>query len=161
MLDHIIHVSNMNLHYAKVHLEDIPSEEMCTQPGAQINHPAWISGHITLAYAGAADMLGIDNGLPEQWRSLFGFWVEPCPDATAHPGKADLLATYERYHALVTEALPNASPELLASPLQDEVMSKIFPTCGDMITAVLTIHEGLHLGQLSAWRREMGMPLHI
>ncbi|MBT4815472.1 MAG: DinB family protein [Lentisphaerae bacterium] len=161
MMNHVIHVANMNLHYARVHVEDIPPEQMCLQPRPQVNHPAWILGHITLAYAGAGALLGVECALPEQWQTLFAFWEEPCPDPAAHPSKDDLWAAYERCHGLVTSALPGASAELLASPLEDEMMSRVFPTSGDMITAVLTIHEGVHLGQLSAWRRQMGMALHI
>jgi hypothetical protein len=32
------------------------------------------------------------------------------------------------------------------------------PTVGDLLAHLMTTHEAAHLGQLSAWRRLLGLP---
>jgi len=34
----------------------------------------------------------------------------------------------------------------------------VLPTRGDLLAHILTTHEATHLGQLSAWRRQLGFP---
>lgn len=46
----------------------------------------------------------------------------------------------------------------LDSPLPDERYREVFPTLGHAVLHILTVHTAIHLGQISAWRRAMGLP---
>jgi hypothetical protein len=41
------------------------------------------------------------------------------------------------------------------------MMRKFAPRVGDAAVGIATTHEAIHLGQLSAWRLAMGMPLKV
>ena len=42
--------------------------------------------------------------------------------------------------------------------MPNQEFRQIMPTIGDGLGYLLVAHEANHLGQLSAWRRAMGMP---
>ena len=42
--------------------------------------------------------------------------------------------------------------------LPDEKTHAFFPTIGDIVTSVMTSHIAVLPGELSAWRRAMGLP---
>ena len=37
-------------------------------------------------------------------------------------------------------------------------MAETLPTLADLLSYLLSTHEAMHLGQLSAWRRQLGLP---
>jgi len=44
-----------------------------------------------------------------------------------------------------------------AHSVEIELVKAALPTVGDLLLHVMTAHPMLHLGQLSAWRRLMGL----
>ena len=59
MLAPLLHAWNLNLGYAKRLVADIPDDKMALQPAPEMNHAAWVLGHL----ACTADMLGAMIGL--------------------------------------------------------------------------------------------------
>jgi len=161
MLDYIIHAADMNLHYGKVHLEDIPVDMFCAQPNGFINHPAWLVGHIVTSYAAAMGALGTPPNLPDGWDTLFGMDSSPHADAGRYPEKQELLKYYAENHLRLTVTLRNASPDSLEHPIQIPELKAHFKTAGDLAIAIMTTHEGIHLGQLGSWRCAIGMDMHL
>ena len=50
-----------------------------------------------------------------------------------------------------------ATPEQLARPSTNPYTKEALPTVGDGVAFLLTGHLGVHLGQLSTWRRMIGL----
>jgi hypothetical protein len=48
-------------------------------------------------------------------------------------------------------------PEALARPAPERMRSR-FPTVANVLLGLMTSHFASHLGQLSAWRRAVGLP---
>ena len=83
--------------------------------------------------------------------------AKPLVDRSKYPAKAELLKALEEAHIRLADAVSKATPEALAEPAPERMRAR-FPTVGHTILALMTSHEASHLGQLSAWRRALGMP---
>ncbi|MCE9630521.1 MAG: DinB family protein [Planctomycetia bacterium] len=59
MTDPLLHAWNLNVGYAKRLVADIPDDKMTLQPAPDMNHAAWVLGHL----ACTADMLGAMIGV--------------------------------------------------------------------------------------------------
>jgi hypothetical protein len=104
-----------------------------------------------------ADWLRVPRVCPAGWDILFNNQSEPASRRSLYPSKADLLGTLEAGHGAIATAFDQAPAEVLHRPLPRESMRRLFPTVRDGVAFEMTAHAGIHLGQLSAWRRAMGM----
>lgn len=127
----------------------------------QSNHPAFVYGHLSTYPVRIASMLGgtpIPN--PPKFDDLFSNG-KPClddPTGTIYPSmeaiKAHFFAALDSSFAAVVKA----TDADLAKPNPAEGRFKeLFPTVGDVTNFLLGPHQMLHLGQVSAWRRFMGL----
>lgn len=148
------------LGYARKLVADVDDARFADQPAPGLNHPAWIVGHLAVAADYALQLLGRPTLCPRDWQVRFGPGSTPRPDRAVYPSKADLLAALERGHAAVGEAAAGAAPEGLdrAHEVPIAFLKESIPTAGGLIAHLLTTHEAAHLGQLSAWRRLVGLP---
>ncbi len=157
MIQHVLHVANMNLGFARGLVDDLSDEQMCAQPHGLVNHPAWSLGHLAVAADHLATVLGLSSELPDGWAETFKTGGTPAADSTRFPGKADLLRVITQQHARVAQALAGVTAETLAQPHPNEKSRGHFPTVGDYAIFLMTAHEMDHLGQIAAWRRAMGL----
>ena len=157
---------DFNLAYAKMLVEDLTDEQMTAVPGKGFeNHPAFTLGHLvsgmSLMVIDDIEQVRQPGFMPEGWKELFlrrgpGDPRMPEEDVSLYPSKEELLAELERKHNMFKECLINFSiDELLAE--EEWRFSKYMPTNMDSIIFMCVNHEAMHLGQLSAWRRAMGL----
>lgn len=158
MLENEIKVNEFLMGYGRRLLEQIPDERMCEQPAEGMNHPAWILGHLAIAGDAAAALAGGEKMLPPDWGKRYGAGSKPTANRADYPSKAELLATFERVYERARKVAANATPEQLAQPTTIPQMKEGLPTSRERVAFVLTGHMGVHLGQLSAWRRMIGLP---
>jgi hypothetical protein len=157
MVAPLLHAWSLNLGYAKRLVADIPDDKMALQPAPEMNHAAWVLGHL----ACTADMLGAMIGTkpvcPPDWAALFDWNSSPSSDAARYPSKATLLNALEEAHNCIAAALPSIPEDRWAETTPLEAVRGFLPTMGDCFIFVMAAHENMHLGQLSAWRRVQGM----
>lgn len=138
-------------------MRDIADADLARQPCPGMNHPAWIVGHLALI----SDLSLVPHGhtllTPEAERALYRSGSEPQPDRSLYPAKSVLVERLAAIHDQMLQTVPRISADFLSQPhgLPMEAL-KALPTHGHLLSHVLTTHEALHLGQLSAWRRAMG-----
>ncbi len=160
MINHLFFVYEFNLNYARALVADIPEDDMFTQPHGLKNHPAWLLGHLSFASDFACTLLGFaSEDLGTDWGDLFGNGSKPEPDEELYPDKEELIETLEFQHARLAPIVNSCDESFFEQPLGDDNLREIFPTLGDLITYLMTSHETTHLGQLSSWRRAMGLPM--
>lgn len=160
MDDHILGLYQFSLGYAHLLVKDIPDDKMTAQPvaGRAMNHAAWVIGHLAVSSDFVVKLLGgAEVAAPPEWNELFGMKSSPLPDASRYPKKGVLMKALEDAHARAAEAYSKATPEQLNQPSSDPIRAR-FPKVGNFVTLLMTSHEGIHLGQLSAWRRALGYP---
>ena len=145
--------------YGQTLVADVTDEEMVAQPTPGMNHPAWVLGHLCVAFDRHAEYAGAERQLA-QWDVQFGMGTEPKAERSAYLGKDGLVAAFvgsaERYASAVA-SVAAADPDVLSTPTEGPLAGP-FPTTADFLTFSLTGHTSIHLGQLSAWRKAMGRP---
>ncbi len=157
MTDPLLHTWNLNLGYAKRLVADIPDDKMTLQPAPDMNHAAWVLGHLACTADMLADMIGARPVCPAGWVSLFDWNSSPSSEPSAYPSKATLLRALEDAHAGVAAALPLVPESRWPETTPLEAVRSFLPTLGDCLVFVMAAHENMHLGQLSAWRRVQRM----
>lgn len=160
---------NMSLRYAERLLKDIPAEDFArfARPGGTVvvsNHPAFVFGHLSLYGARIVEHLGGDTtGLaaPPEFQQQFSKDASCQDDAagTLYPSRDQITEVYYRGYRAALEQLRAAdddrfeAPNPATGPIRD-----LFPSLGAMHAFLVGGHMMMHLGQVSAWRRMMGLP---
>ena len=161
-IDNIIKQYNFNLEYAKALVHDLTEEQMAIVPAPGLdNHPAFTLGHLVSGSADLAHDLGEDFEMPSGWAELFvrqgpGDPTKPNLDSKKYPSKKELLTELENQHNKVIRLLLSLEETRLNEPLKWR-FANFMPTLGDVILFMCVNHEAMHLGQLAAWRRSMGL----
>ena len=158
MKDYVLRAAGVNLDYAKKLVADIPDDKMCVQPAPGMNHAAWVLGHLTFVADSMIRIFDQPFAMPKEWVELFNLASKPTSELAKYPTKAALLEAYEKAYARLTEAVKAAPPEAFERELPNPKLRLTLPTVGVAMVHILTSHHGLHLGQLSAWRRAQGLP---
>ncbi len=141
---------------------DLTPEQMLGRPGEPatglaVNHPAWILAHLNCYLPVAAGLL--DGSTPEDPKDhRFGMNSRPETDASVYPDKAALVAAWTAGHTRIFDLLAEADDAAIGRDMPVERWKPKFPTVGHALGYLLIHHEGYHLGQLSAWRRVIGLP---
>jgi uncharacterized damage-inducible protein DinB len=156
MLEYVQDAIRLNHHYATALLEGV-SDEQWVAPDAQPAHPASIVAHLAACYEMVRVQMGGEAVLPAEWGEQFAPGAAATADA-AYPSPQELVAALDDQRSRMQAMLVNASAEELAVPTEEPFRS-VIPTIGAMLVLMLTNHEAVHLGQLSAWRRATGMEL--
>src|SRR5690606_23094738 len=101
--------------------------------------------------------LGKPVEAPAGWEELYGIGSKPTTDKSKYAPLPELYEAMKQGHADITKLFTAASDAQLAAPTVHEGFRKHFPTTADAIAFMLVSHESIHLGQLSAWRRGIGL----
>lgn len=159
---------NLGLLYAERLLAGIAPNNFArfARPGGvivQSNHPAFILGHLSLYPQRILTQLNQPVGpaaVPENYEALFrnGVACEDDPEGKRYPAMNELTTRFFEAYRAALAALSNANDETLIAPNPAEGrMRELFPTLGGALGFYVGGHVHSHLGQLSAWRRAMGM----
>lgn len=157
MLQHVLHVYQINGGFARRLVKDLTADQMVQQPHGVVNHPAWSLGHLAVAGHDVCELLGATSDMPPAWEATFKTGGVPAADTTAFPAKDELLRILDQQHERIAKALSDIDPAVLVKPHPDENTRAVFPTVGDLVVFLITAHEMDHLGQIAAWRRAMGL----
>jgi uncharacterized damage-inducible protein DinB len=149
---------NFNLKYAHKLVKDLSEDQLQQQPAPGMNTPLWILGHLAVALDYGQILFGKEKLFNEDWHTGFSPMTPPGTAPKAIPSKAELLAALDKGHAAFEQVLKaEATPEKLAAPNPFDFLIADFPTVGQLCAHMLTTHEAIHLGQISAWRRAAGL----
>lgn len=152
--------------FAEAMLKDVKPEQFArlASPGGtpvQSNHPAFVFGHLALYFPRIPAALGKPaNEPPAGFADLFTNG-KPClddPTGKVYPSMEAITTCYFKGLESATAALKEASDADLAKPNPAEGrMKEMFPTIGDLANFIMSVHPMSHMGQVSAWRRMMGL----
>ncbi|MEM9586512.1 MAG: DinB family protein [Planctomycetota bacterium] len=155
------------LGYAQRLLTDVTPDQFhrFARVGDQViesNHPAFVLGHLNLYPCRVIEQLGGD-ATPFQPSDAENELFSPAatcvddPDAAVYPSmNVTVDRFYQRYQAAV-DLLRTTGDEPFGNENPNERMRAKFGTLGSMHSFYLGGHMMVHLGQMSAWRRAMGL----
>lgn len=127
------------------------------------NHPAWAFGHLGLYPARVLEMLGLDGSkvaAPAGYEGLFkdGTACQDDPTGKIYPAMESVTAHYFRATGVVLDTVVRLDDKALLAATVEEKYREAFPLVGGRVNFMLNNHVMMHLGQVSAWRRCMGLP---
>ncbi len=145
----------------------IPPEKFARRPvvgGVTIdtNHPAFIYGHLALYPARILAQLGADASAvatPPVWLDLFKAGC-PCrddPEGRIYPPMSEITRAFLTGYDAALATVAKTDDEVFARPLPDENYRKHFSTIGVATLVYCCSHIAVHMGQVSTWRRCMGL----
>ncbi len=163
----IVKAARRTRSYAERLVKDVAVEKFARLPALggttiQTNHPAFVLGHLSLYPARLAGIAGVSaEGLatPTAWEALFKNGA-PCLDdlkGTIYPGMQELVSTFFRVHDAVFDRIERLDDSAFARENPDERYREFFPKVGMACAFLLNNHVAMHLGQVNAWRRCMGL----
>ncbi|QEG38295.1 hypothetical protein [Roseimaritima ulvae] len=164
----IVDSANVSMSYAKRLLSDVPADQFARlAPGADgrvaSNHPAFVYGHLSIYASRILSDLGADaqpHAPSEEFLSLFNKDARCVddPDGTIYPAMdvitERMLAGYEA----ALKAVATVDDATYAAPNPDPAMRERFSSMASMHAFYLSGHVMIHMGQVSAWRRMIGLP---
>ena len=162
MKDILIRSYQFNLKYAHELVVDLDDSMMTTSPGKGFeNHPAFTIGHLVIAAALTVKYMDGPYELKSGWEDLFrrkgpGDPRLPDKNPVLYPKKGELLGELTEKHHRVEALLLKLDEERFQEAAQWRFDDHL-PTLGDLLFFMCVSHENLHLGQLAAWRRAMGL----
>jgi hypothetical protein len=158
-VESFIYAWDNQLRYALALTNDLTDAQMVLRPGGNMNHPAWILGHVSLYHPAAIALLAGKPFADPKNDELFGFAGKgPLADIASYGGKDKIISRFTEGHEQVAQALLAAKPEDFNRPPSLERWVANNPNVGFMLPDLLLHHESLHIGQISIWRRAAGLP---
>jgi hypothetical protein len=128
----------------------------------QSNHAGWVYGHLAIYPARMLTLLGGDANaaaVPAAFTDLFKDGT-PCLDdanGTIYPAMEEVTKGFFRGHEAFASHVMTLSNDVLLREHPDEARRVNFPTVAAHVNFMLNDHIALHLGQVSAWRRMLGL----
>jgi hypothetical protein len=157
-----------SIRYGEAMMKDVTPQMAARKPspGGKVidcNHPAWVYGHLALYSSRLCELAGIEPGptaKPAGWDELFknGTSCLDDPSGTIYPPIEQLQQHYLNGYRHVLAKIAEVSDDALNKPNPaGGRMTELFPTVGAMAVFMLVGHPMSHLGQVSTWRRAMGL----
>lgn len=130
----MVYAWDNGLRYALALLDDLSDEQMVLRPGGNMNHPAWILGHIGLYYPIVPALLSGDSFSDPADDELFGFRGRgPLADHKIYGSKQSQLNRMSEGHELVAQALLTATEEQLNQAPSLPRWAEMYPTVEFML----------------------------
>lgn len=127
------------------------------------NHPSFAFGHLALYPQMIMNILGLEPGdtsVPEQYGELFAKGVECIddPDGSIYPPLSEIVEHFNRAYKALIEQAKDLDDSFLDKEIEGHDDFKvIFGTNGVLIMFMIHDHRMFHYGQVSTWRRFMGL----
>ncbi len=152
-----------SLSYGELLLKGVQAGDFARKPkGIDTNHPAFTYGHLALYPERLLDLIGRgDLAQPDQkFVDLFtaGAVCQDDPAGSIYPTMDAILARFRQRYEAVLPVLAEVNDDVFARPNPNERMKERFPTVGLACNFLVGSHLMMHFGQMSAWRRCMGLP---
>ena len=156
----IVPSAEYNLRYAEQLVSTIPSDMFAKMPMKDLSSPAFYIGHLSIycdricTLLGRADLVTPMPYAPDVYKG-----GAVCLEQSGLYADKDLLVnTFLERQRRAIEAFACADDKAFAAEHPAEGRFKeMFPTVGSVTAFLLTDHTSIHLGQISAWRRVIGL----
>lgn len=165
--DSIVAACTRSRGFAQRVLKDVKPEQFARKPvvgGVTIdtNHPSFVFGHLALYPLKVAMIIGKDSAAlaaPPAFTELYKNGA-PClddPKGGIYPAMETVVTAFFKAYDGVLPMVASVPDELFARETPDAHYREFLPTIGQAAVFLLNNHMMMHLGQISAWRRCMGL----
>lgn len=157
MIDGLLYGYGRNLEYLERLCADLDDTSAARQAAPGMNHPLWVLSHLNNYHTVIAGV-ALGETFPDPKNAPFGMGSIPENPASPYKPLATLLADFRAGHQLVEKTLRAQDQSIWKRPVTLERWQQNMPTAEKALPYLMLVHENQHLGQLSAWRRALGLP---
>jgi len=158
--DSVLPGADLGLGYADRLCSSIPAELFAKMPSKDFNSPAFYIGHLATYPNNLLTMIGREElvkPLPFS-ADLFKAGATCVDQPGLYPAKDVLLECFREGYTRAIAAVRAADDRVFERPNPIEGrFREMLPTLGAVVNFMLGSHVQMHLGQISAWRRAMGL----
>jgi len=159
MFEPLIPLNAFNRDYLKRLLFGIPDHELDSTFGEGAHSARWILVHLAIAVDYGFMQLNLPTVAPKIWHQAYGPGSEPASSKDIRPEKDELVRFIDQnYEKLSLAALAGSATQLAIAHTVPLLADTPIKTRGDLLAHILATHFASHVGQLSSWRRLLGMP---
>lgn len=138
-------------------LDGIDGDQFVTPYADDGSSAAYIAGHIAFTDDMTLQMLaGRGSMLSEAEQKLFGGGANPAADAARYPDREAMLRQMNSIREALLGYFKGLSDADLTAPVEGPLAQ--FGDTRAKLMASLAWHEGMHAGQLTVIRRQLGLP---
>lgn len=161
VIDGLIRGFQKNQEYGERLVSDLTPGQMTLQPAGgrelPVNHPAWALCHLNVYLPVIQSVIkGETFADPKEHR--FGMLSRPEADGSFYPSRDEIIAEWSSGHQAICDLLTECDNDVFDNPIKLERWAAIMPNAGICLPYLMLNHENMHLGQISAWRRVLGLP---
>ena len=160
MAEVMLHGLKRSLAYSELLLKDIPADKFAHMPHPTLNHPAFIIGHLSIYPNRLFTMVDHKNLVKDKpgYPELFQAGTVCVEQDGRYPSKDEIVGFYVERYTAIGNLLPTLNDEVFSreNPMEGR-FKEIFPQLGLAFNFLLNNHHMMHLGQISAWRRCIGL----
>ena len=156
-MNNVLYSFGYSLDFLSDQVADVADVDMVVIPAGSTNHPAWAIGHLTFVLQMIGGVIGNPMSLDESWTARFGPGSTPAQDASVYESKKVALRILTEARERIVDTVSRLKDEELDQRFPDPEYIDVFPTIRHALTQVLVGHTAFHVGQVSAWRRAMGL----
>ncbi|MCB9844510.1 MAG: DinB family protein [Phycisphaeraceae bacterium] len=149
-------------------LKDVTAETFARKArvgGVEVDavHPAFVYGHLCLYPSRALELLGVPTDAaepPTGFADVFraGLECRDDPKGSIYPAMEAIVSAFRRSYGAFVEGVLSVGDEVFAPELpEDHRMRSRTVTVGGTVAFYMLSHTMMHLGQVSTWRRCMGL----
>jgi len=145
--------------YLSMLTNDLTEEQLDLVPIDGFHSARWLLCHVATTGDFGLRLLGLPTKSPRTWQVAYAPGSSGVTHPEIRPSKDELLRKIAEIYEQLVEGLGAASQDLLAEPHGLALLQRTaIQTKGQLISHLMTTHFAVHLGQLSAMRRQMGLP---
>lgn len=139
---------------------DLDDGYLALEPRPGLKTAGWLVGHLAVTGDFGRRLCGHTTAIcPKEWRERFMPGSMPSGDRDRYPPMASLRSALIDVYADFPDAAESVDELLLSKENPYEPTRSRFPTAGLFAGYLLAGHFGYHLGQLTAWRAAIGLPV--
>ncbi len=157
MIDGLLYGYGRNLDYAQRLCAGLDDQTATRHPYAGVNHAAWLLSHLNIYHPVVCAIIE-GRDFPDPKDDPFGMGSAPDQPKRPYPPIAELVSEFEAGHARVESLLRATDNNVFAKSVPLPRWKDRMPTAERALPYLMLVHENQHLGQLSAWRRALGLP---
>jgi len=142
-------------------LKDVdPDKARCKPEGVDANHPVFIYGHLSIypdMVLGAIGRGDLADPKSELWHEHFMHGKDCVCGCDAYPSLDEVVARWKDRYETAIKAVAETDDTVFARECPIEGLRDRCPTVGELCNFMLVLHTAFHLGQMSTWRRCVGL----
>ncbi len=151
---------NFNLSYLKKLVENVSDEKLYEKQLEGFNSAGWILGHIFVEGQDVLNFYGVEHNTSSEWDQFFRFGSGKITSLENLPTKKELLEKIEERYKIILELYLGLTEEQRLAQHPSQLLAEVYDNMDGWFAHHLTNHIAIHCGNISVWKKLIGLPVN-